>query len=247
MASFLKRDLAASIRFKEKLKRKEIATLINVSHPTASLVERLGQSGFDAVLIEAEHGSVSRDRVEDMARGAAVSNTCALIRPEGSVTHLITGYLGCGVDGFMLPLVASARQARELVDIFRFSAPSDYPRRPLILMIERIEAVDSLPEIMKVEGVDAFLVAPWDMALSMGVDFSKPGTVIPQATHDVIDRAIKTIVDADKTCGMRVDFQNVESFLEKGVTLIYEHSDHMMAEGSRAFLNMLKSKPAIAA
>lgn len=239
MGSFLKRDLAGSKRFKEKLQKKEIATLINVSHPSPSLVERLAEIGFDAMLIEAEHGSVSRDRVEDMARAAALAGRCALIRPEGSIPHLITGYLGCGIDGFMLPLIESAAHAQSLVDQFRFSAPIDYPNRPLIAMIERIEAVESLPEILKIKEIDAFLVAPWDLALTMGVDFTKTKK-IPQAVHETIDRAIATIVESGATCGMRVEFETAQAFIEKGVTLIYEHSDNMMRDGAARFLGILQ-------
>lgn len=73
MAGFLRRDLAACKRFKAKLQARELATLIHSSHPAPSLVERLAECGFDAALIDPEHGSVRRERVEEMAR--AISST----------------------------------------------------------------------------------------------------------------------------------------------------------------------------
>lgn len=237
MSSFLKRDLAGSKRLKAKLRAGEIATLCHSSHPSPSLVERLAEQGFEAVLIDAEHGSVSRERVEEMSRAAALAGTAAIIRPEGSLPHLVTGYLGAGVDGFMLPLIMSPEHARQMVDIFRFSAPNDYEHRTLILMIERIEAVDSLPEIMRIGGADAYLVAPDDLALSLGEPCGGPPTPKVAAAFD---RAIKTIVDAGKVCGARIDLETVPSFVEKGVTLLYTHADHMLIRGAKEYLSVVR-------
>lgn len=234
MASFLLRDLAASKRFKAKLRAGEITTLIHSSHPQPSLVERLAQNGFDAVLIDAEHGSVGRERVEEMSRAAALAGTASIIRPEGSLPHLVTGYLGCGVDGLMLPLISTAEQAQELLRCFRFSAPVDHADRIVILMIETIEAVENLPALLDLEGVDAYLVAPFDMALSMGETIVR-GKPLPKRVHDTIDRAVAAIVKAGRRCGARLDLDSLESFLSKGVTLLYTHADHMLARGSKEF------------
>jgi 4-hydroxy-2-oxoheptanedioate aldolase len=151
--------------------------------------------------------------------------------------HLITGYLGCGIDGFMLPLIMSTEHAQQMVDVFRFSAPVDHESRPLILMIERIEAVDSLPEIMRIGGADAYLVAPSDLALSMGEPLGR-GKVTPKVAA-AIDRAVKTIVDAGKVCGARIDFDDAASFIEKGARLLYTHADHMLATGAKEYFSIV--------
>ncbi len=240
MSSFLKRDLEPSRRFKAKLKSRQPSTLIHSSHPSPSLVEKLAHNGFDAVLIDAEHGSVGRDRVEEMSRAAALSGTAAIIRPEGSVPYLVTGYLACGVDGFMLPLIRSPEQAQALVDTFRFSAPLDHHDRVMILMIEHIEAVKSLPALLRIDGVDAFLVAADDLALSMGEPVSPSGPR-PERVRQAVDGAVAAIVDGGGVCGMRVDYETVDDFMNKGVTLFYDHADHMMARGSRAFLSKIRN------
>lgn len=238
MTSLLTRNLAASKCFKAKLRDKQPATLIHSNHPAPSLVERLAEYGFDAVLIDAEHGSVGRERVEEMSRAAALAGTAAIIRPEGSVPHLITGYLGCGVDGFMLPLIKTPAQAKELVDCFRYSAPVDHDARVMILMIERIEAVECLPALLDIEGIDAFMVAPDDLAVSLGEPVGKGSPT--QRVLDTINRAITTIVAARRTCGMCVRVDTIEDYRAKGVTLFYDHADRMLARGSQAFLSKLR-------
>lgn len=240
MASFLERDLAPSRRMKAKLASGQITTLCHSSHPSPSLVERLAHCGFDSVLIDCEHGSVGRERVEEMARAAALAGTASIIRPEGSLPHLVTGYLGCGVDGFMLPLISGPAHAQELLEGFRFSAPIDYADRIMIMMIERIEAVESLPALLQLEGVDAWMVAPCDLALTMGESLSK-GQPLSRRVTDTIDRAIATIVKAGKVCGMRVDYSDMQSFLAKGVTLLYDHADNMLKRGAKDFIARIDS------
>lgn len=235
MTGFLQRDLAASKRFKAKLAAKKVATLINSIHPSPSLVERLAEHGFDAVLIDAEHGPVGRERVEEMSRAAALAGTAAIIRPEASLPHFITGYFGCGVDGFMLPIIRTPQQAQELVTWFRFSAPNDYPDRVLIVMIEHIEAIENLPALLAIEGVDAYLVAPGDLALSMGEDLTRAQP--SQRVHALMDQTIDTIVKSGKVCGMCVNFDTIERFIEKGVTLLYLHTDHMIARGATEYFS----------
>lgn len=236
MGSFLKRDLAASKRFKAKLTAREITTLINSNHPSPSLVEALAHIGFDGVLIEAEHGSVGRERVEEMSRAAALAGAAALIRPEASLPYLLTSYYGCSVDGFMLPLIRSVMQAQQLVDAFRYSAPTDFQDRPLIFMIEHIDAINCLPELLRIDGVDAFLLAKDDLALSFG---EKIGDNRPYSKRvlETIDWAIDTIVDAGKVCGARVTFEDVGRLVSKGVTLVYEHTNHMIASGAKNFMS----------
>jgi 2-keto-3-deoxy-L-rhamnonate aldolase RhmA len=242
MASFLKRSVAANRKLKERLRNGDVVTLIHSSHPSASLVEKLGELGFDAVLIDCEHGSATPERVEDMGRAANLAGMVSIVRPEDSLPHLITRYLECGVDGFMLPLIPNAAVAQSLVDRLRFSAPFDHEDRFIILMIETLEAVNNLPEIMRVEGVDAYLVAPGDLALSMGqipYTYEWQSGKRPAAVDEVVDRAIRTIVDAGKVCGTLVNRGDVQSYIRKGVRLVYDHANHMMARGSKEFLEIV--------
>jgi 2-keto-3-deoxy-L-rhamnonate aldolase RhmA len=232
--------MVANQKLKARMRQGDVVTMVHSSHPSASLVEKLGEFGFDAVLIDCEHGSATPERVEDMARAANLAGIVSIVRPEDALPHLVTRYLECGVDGFMIPLVPNAAVARSMVDRLRFSAPFDHEDRFMILMIESIEAVNNLPEIMRVEGVDAYLVAPGDLALSIG---STPFTYEwqsgkrPKEVEEVVDRAIRTIVDAGKVCGTLVNRSDVQSFVHKGVRLVYDHANHMMAKGSKDFLD----------
>lgn len=244
MASFLKRSTERNKQIKAKMRRGEIVTLIHSSHTSSSLVEKLGEFGFDAVLIDCEHGAAGPREVENMARAANLAGIVSIVRPEDAVPWLVTRYIECGADGVMVPLIPNAAVAQSMVDRLRFSAPFDFEDRFVILMIETMEAVNNLPEIMKVEGVDAYLVAPGDLALTIGavpITYEWQKGQRPKEVDIVVDRAIKTIVDAGKVCGTLVNRGDVQSYVEKGVRLVYDHANHMMARGSHDFLGHIKN------
>ena len=130
-------------------------------------------------------------------------------------------------------MIMSPAHAQQMVDYFQFSAPADHADRTLILMIERIEAVDSLPEILRIPGVDAYMVAPVDLALSMGEPVAAAGSTAEDRrgdrSRDQDDRRRR------QGCGARIDFETVPAFVEKGVTLLYTHADHMLAAGAQQY------------
>ncbi len=244
MASFIRRDLRANRVLKEKLKRGEVVSLVHSSHASPSLVEKLGEYGFDAVMIDCEHGAIGPERVEEMARAASIAGIVSILRPEDAQPWMVTRYLECGVDGLMIPLVPNAAIAQQMVDRLRFSAPFDYQDRFMILMIETLEAVNNLPQILRVEGVDAYLVAPGDLAMSMGlspITYEWQKGERPKELQAAVDRAIGTIVDAGKVCGTLVNRSDVQHFIRKGVRLVYDHANHMLARGSKEFLEQVRA------
>lgn len=243
MAAFLRRNLTAVRTLKEKLYRGEVCTLIHTSHSSPSLVEKLGEIGFDAAMIDCEHGAIGPERAEEMARAASLAGIVSILRPEDPAPWMVTKYLECGVDGLMVPLVSDAETARKIVERFRFSDPFEYESRMLIVMIETIDAVNNLPEIMAVDGIDAFLVAPGDLALTLGaspITYEWQKGVTPEVVQTEVRRAISTIVGAGKVCGTLVNHTNVGEFLDQGVTLLYDHANHMLTYGARDFLSRLK-------
>jgi len=243
MSAFHERSAELARNLKAKLRSGQIATLINADHPSAGLTEKLGEFGFDAVLVDCEHGAIGPERVEEMARRAQIGGTVSIVRPETGLDWLLRRYLECGVSGWMVPLVHNAAMARGIVEAVRFACPFDYDARFLIVMIESIEAVNDLDQILNVEGIDAFLVAPYDLSRSMGPSHSRPHWLEKKLTPELratMDRAIKTIVDAQKTCGVCVTPADAQSYVEKGARLLYTHADQMLAAGSEQFFENMK-------
>jgi 4-hydroxy-2-oxoheptanedioate aldolase len=83
----------------------------------------------------------------------------------------------------------------------------------LIVLIEDIAAVRNLDEILKVDHIDAFFVAPNDLATSMG----HIGDMGHKDVQQTIDGAIVKIVESGRSAGMLVNLDNVERYTQMGV------------------------------
>ena len=64
------------------------------------------------------------------------------------------------------------------------------------MQIEHINAVENLTEILRVEGVDAFIIGPYDLSCSMGI----PGEFDNPQFTDVMKNIIET---GDKLVGLK--------------------------------------------
>ena len=107
----------------------------------------------------------------------------------------------------------------------------------LVVLIEDIEAIDNLPEILTVDHVDVFFVAPGDLAQTMGL--------LGQTSHpevlDTVDRALRQITEAGRVAGTLVNDSNVEGYIEKGVRFLLTGWAAWVGSGSKAFLDKVSS------
>ncbi len=160
--------------------------------------EILSGAGYDATMIDMEHGPV--DFVTSIGLMQAVKSTGgqSLIRVSSADIVAIKRTLDIGPDGIMVPDIRSAEQAREVVKNCRYApagnrgaapgymranrfaglqpghpALTDYPefmREHFLLMIqiESADAVANIEDISQVEGLDMLFIGPADLSASLG-------------------------------------------------------------------------------
>ena len=83
----------------------------------------------------------------------------------------------------------------------------------LIVLIEDITAWENLDEIIAVDGIDVFFVAPSDFAASMG----HMGDPQHPEVREKIDDAITRIVAAGRNAGSTATSETVAGYVELGV------------------------------
>src|SRR5579883_1181065 len=149
---------AMTTPFKEKLRRDEVVVVLNPDHPSASLTEFIAALGFDGVFIDCEHGMAGIERVQDMCRAARAAGVQSIVRPESDAPYLITRYLDAGAGGVMVPHIETAAAARQVVDTVRYARPKDFDDKVVIVMVESVAAIDNLPELLAVDGIDVFFI-----------------------------------------------------------------------------------------
>ena len=103
------------------------------------------------------------------------------------------------------------------------------------VLIEDIVAINNLEEIVTVEHIDVFYVAPGDLAQSMNLT----GQTSHPDVRAEVDRGIATIVDSGKVAGMLVNDSTVDDYLRKGVRFVGIPWGPWLASGAKTFLDRL--------
>ena len=242
-------------RAKEKLANGEIVTcLAGIDNPY--LVDFVGQMGIDSVWFEAEHGPVSFDDIGNLSRAADLWGMTSIVRVGSADYSTIYRTLDMGAMGIVVPHVDTVEDARAVVEAAKYApigrrgmfgprqsfGVDDYLSKAnaqtlAVVLIEDIKSVDNLDEILAVEHIDVYHVAPSDLAQSMG-HIGNDGHPEVQRT---IDQSIEKILAAGKTAGTTVSNDNVGKFRDQGVTFFYTNLNAWITSGGNEFLQALRA------
>ncbi|WP_158746300.1 HpcH/HpaI aldolase/citrate lyase family protein [Acidisphaera sp. L21] len=184
------------------------------------MAEALGYAGCDYVYIDMEHSPNSLMSVLHQAQALAGTGASAVVRLPSDDPAVIQGLLDIGIETLVVPMVETAAQAqrvasaalyppRGLRSAARFHRGNRYdnldlgPTRGedricLIVQIESRTAIRNVAEIAAVDGIDALLFGPADLAADMG-HFGQ--TEHPEVVAAIED-AVATILRAGKIVGM---------------------------------------------
>ena len=239
-------------KIKHKLSNGDIATAVMTPMPiTADLIEYMGPYGFDGVWIETEHAAIDFADIPDMTRAADLWNMTSIVRLNLNLPGVIYRTLDVGAQAIVMPHVDTKLQAEEVVKAAKFyplGARGNYTSRQgigvenfaqkandetmIVVLIEDILAVNNLKEILQVDHIDVFYVAPGDLAQSMGL--------LGQPNHPevlkTVDKALTQIQDAGRVAGTLVNDDSVESYLEKGVKFVTTAIAPWLEKGAKDFL-----------
>ena len=88
---------------KQKLNAGKAVFGTMITFPSATVVEMLGCLGYDWILIDNEHGSITVDNSEDMIRAAELTGIAPIVRPIGNELEFICPFLDRGAWGVQVP------------------------------------------------------------------------------------------------------------------------------------------------
>ena len=221
---------------------------------TGDLIEIFSQLDFDAIWLEAEHGPVDFREIPDVTRACDLWGMTSIVRVNLNMHGVIYRTLDQGAQGIVMPHVNTADEARSVVDGAKFYplgtrgsftsrqgfGVDDYHEKAnsetlLVVLIEDIVAVNNLSEILEVDDIDVFFVAPGDLAQTMG---HLGGPTHPDVVQTV-DLALKKIVDSGRTAGTLVNDSNFEAYIDKGVRFVMTGWQQWVLAGSGAYLDKI--------
>ena len=216
--------------------------------PHGSVAEIMGNAGYDWVAVDLEHGSITVAQLPDIFRALELGETLPLVRLAQGDAKECKQVLDAGAGGVIVPMVETAAQLAAVRDACRwppagtrgvgfsranmfgkyFEVYREEAQAPLLVaMIEHSRAVDNLEKILKIEGLDAILIGPYDLSASMGAaaQFDEPTFI---ATMERIRTLCR---DANIPCGVHVvmpDIDNLKQRIKEGFRFIAYSIDAVM-------------------
>lgn len=182
-----------------------IGSWITLAHP--AIAEILANAGFDWLAVDLEHSVITIREAEELIRVIELSGAVPLVRLTANDPAQIKRVMDAGAHGIIVPMVNSRAEAEAAVAAVhypprgrrgvglaraqgygtRFEAYRQWLAHEAvtIVQIEHIDAVDQLESILTVEGVDGYLIGPYDLSASLG----HPG----QFGHPSVVKALKTV------------------------------------------------------
>ncbi|MFL2627688.1 MAG: HpcH/HpaI aldolase family protein [Dehalococcoidia bacterium] len=243
-------------KIKKKLANGELTTvLMSPVAFSADMVEFVGQLGFDGIWIETEHGAIDFRDIPNLTRAADLYGMTSIVRVNYKEQGLIYRTFDVGAQGIIVPHVDTKQEAASVVEGAKFAplgkrgnfvsrqgiGVDNYFEKAnnetlVVVLIEDIVAINNLDEILSVENIDVFSVAPGDLAQSIG----HLGNISHPEVQSTIDNAINKIVSHNKIAGTLVTGENVQKYVELGAKFLMTSFDTWLKDGAKSFLNKIK-------
>ena len=197
------------------VERNEVPLGIQVFTGSPELIEVIGATGYDFVMLDTEHCGTNARAIEDLIRTAELAGLVPYVRVPDHTNEIdIRRVIEAGAEGVFLPLISCADDVRRAAN-YAFIPPkgrrgicpavraADYNFRrfqdyvdwnnsevALVPMIENAEAVENIDEICALEDVKMLVFAPGDLAFQIGESTAMMrGPKVQAAYRKVMDAA----------------------------------------------------------
>lgn len=212
--------------------------------PNLLRIFKLG--GYRYVIIDGEHGPVTSSQLSDMICLGRAIGLPVIVRIPGIDRGFITRTLDMGAEGFLVPMVNTEEDARQLVKYAKYApaghrglsltrSHTDYnppkldeymaaANRRTILMtqIETREAVENAGKIAAVPGVDVLIIGPSDLSSDLG----KPGDLKNPELLEAVRIVAEAALSHGKKCGtVSNNMEYLQACREQGMNLFCAGSE----------------------
>lgn len=210
------------MQLKTKLANSEltIGSWITLGHP--AIAEIMAAAGFDWLVLDMEHSVMELGEAQAIIQVLDKQQCPAIVRLTSNHPDQIKRVMDAGATGVMVPMVKSAADARVAVQGVYYPPRgqrgvglaraqgygASFPayqqwleeNAVVVVMIEHVDAVNSIDAILAVPGVDAYIIGPYDLSGSMG----RPGDL----NHPEVQAAIEAVLTAGQSAKNLVVFMS---------------------------------------
>ncbi len=210
-------------KLKQKLKNGEAALGMFITCDSPDLVEIVGLTGFDFVILDTEHGPLSVETTQDLIRAAELRGLTPITRVTENTETTILRSLDVGTHGIQVPQVNDKTIAEGIVNSakyfpsgnrglalarsanFGLMNPMEYFEKSneetlIVAHCENKKGLDNLEEIVKVPEIDVIFLGPFDMSQSLGI----PGQIQHPKIEEAAEKVLRLSKEAGKAAGIFV-------------------------------------------
>ena len=223
-----------------------IGSWVTLNNP--SIAEIMADAGFDWLCVDLEHSVIDYAETQQLISTIQSKGIKAFVRVGENNTRIIKRVLDAGVDGIIVPMVSTKKEAQKAIDSVKYPPigkrgvglaraqkygfgfeeykDDEADNIKLIVQIEHIDAINNLEEILSLDHIDGTFIGPYDLSGSMG----KPGKYDDDDVKEVLQRYEDIANKYDKLIGFHVvqpDYNIVNEKIEKGYNFIAFSFDAM--------------------
>lgn len=233
--------------FRNRVRRRERLAGTFVKTAAHPVVEVLGNSGLDFIVIDAEHAPFDRGALDLCVLAARANDLPVLVRIPDDTPAAVQGALDVGATGLVVPHARNEAGVSSVLAATRYRNGtrgfSNSPRAgrygmiamqeliehadvetAVIFQVEDRDAVENVDRLAAIEAIDCLFIGRADLAVSYGV---------ADVNHELVDQAVRRICEscsaARKALGVFLaDPRDVERYAKLGATLFVIGSDQSM-------------------
>lgn len=230
------------VDLKARLAAGEIPIGAGVIIPSVDVVEILSYH-FDWLVVDLEHSAITLGDLPDMIRTAERWDTATLVRVPDADSGRVNRILDTGADGIVYPHVTSKADAEAAVAATFYPPLGErsvgYARAQrygadrirqvreandsilCMVLVEDQAGVDNVESIVSVDGVDALMVGPNDLAASKGSFANARSDDDVYDVHDDVEHVAETAIEHGVTFGYpAADPEAIDDVLALGSRLV---------------------------
>ncbi len=248
---------------RSRLQRGELLCGTMLTLPTPAVAEILADAGFDWLFVDGEHGPLEIAELLSILQAVGDRIPCVVRVPVAEEVW-IKRVLDLGAAGVIAPQVNSAETAQAVVQAARYApegargvglarahgygmAFQDYissanEQIAVVVQAEHAQAVENIESIVRVPGIDAVLLGPYDLAASLG----KMGAIDDPVVTSAIDRVTDVCQGAGIPLGyFGVTADAVKPWMERGYNLVIAGTDTLFlgAAAGKTLATMRAASP----
>ena len=235
-----------------------------ITMPALALAEIMSRAGFDLVVIDLEHSSLSIAEAGELIRVIDLAGASPIVRLSSNDSTQIKRILDAGAEGIVVPMVNTLADVEQAFSSMRYPPmgsrgvglgraqgygpgfseyfQTDVSELLLFVQIEHEDALHNLDDIFGSGLVDGYIVGPYDLSCSLGV----PGEFESAKFKAALEK-IRSCGDKHGVVGglhvVEPDCEAVEALIDAGyLLLIYSVDFRIIQHNCSSALKRFRSR-----